>query len=113
MGYVGPRQRLSLAPSPSAPFDKTANITFSLNADDENVSAALSRAGQGCGGHCPSPTLTLAPQPSTNLLELCYKDRIQQFDDEEEDSRESDGEDGAWDGCQRTSEGLGQPLAVR
>lgn len=25
--------------SPSAPFDKTANITFSLNADDENVSA--------------------------------------------------------------------------
>lgn len=32
--------------SPSAPFDKTANITFSLNADDENVSAAC----LGCGG---------------------------------------------------------------
>ncbi|XP_049642961.1 serine/threonine-protein phosphatase 6 regulatory subunit 1 isoform X1 [Suncus etruscus] len=76
--------------SVNAPFDKTANITFSLNADDEN--------------------------PSTNLLELCYKDRIQQFDDEEEDSRESDGEDGedgAWDGSQQTSKGLGQPLAVR
>ncbi|KAM8789126.1 serine/threonine-protein phosphatase 6 regulatory subunit 1 isoform 1-T5 [Rhynchonycteris naso] len=64
--------------SVNAPFDKTANITFSLNADDEN--------------------------PNANLLEICYKDRIQQFDDEEEEeglgSGESDGEDGAWQGSQ-------------
>ena len=33
--------------SRSAPFDKTANITFSLNADDDNVSAALTPAGGG------------------------------------------------------------------
>ncbi|XP_010615229.1 serine/threonine-protein phosphatase 6 regulatory subunit 1 isoform X1 [Fukomys damarensis] len=65
--------------SVNAPFDKTANITFSLNADDEN--------------------------PSANLLEICYKDRIQQFDDDEEEedeegqgSGESDGEYGAWQG---------------
>ncbi|XP_006868165.1 PREDICTED: serine/threonine-protein phosphatase 6 regulatory subunit 1 [Chrysochloris asiatica] len=67
--------------SVNAPFDKTANITFSLNADDEN--------------------------PNSNLLEICYKDRIQQFDDEEEvedeegpGSGESDGEEGAWRGGQ-------------
>uniref|UniRef100_A0A8C0KVA6 Protein phosphatase 6 regulatory subunit 1 n=1 Tax=Canis lupus dingo TaxID=286419 RepID=A0A8C0KVA6_CANLU len=66
--------------SVNAPFDKTANITFSLNADDEN--------------------------PNANLLEICYKDRIQQFDDEDEDeeegqgSGESDEEDGAWQGSQ-------------
>nr|KAF6411397.1 protein phosphatase 6 regulatory subunit 1 [Rousettus aegyptiacus] len=63
--------------SVNAPFDKTANITFSLNADDEN--------------------------PNANLLEICYKDRIQQFDDDEEEedgqgSGESDGEDGTWQG---------------
>lgn len=66
----------------NAPFDKTANITFSLNADDDN--------------------------PNANLLEICYKDRIQQFDDDEEEedeeeaqgSGESDGEDGAWQGSQ-------------
>ncbi|XP_075461553.1 serine/threonine-protein phosphatase 6 regulatory subunit 1 isoform X2 [Ascaphus truei] len=50
--------------SVNAPFDKTANITFSLNADDES--------------------------PNSNLFEICYKERIQQFDDEDEGS---DGED--------------------
>nr|XP_004672728.2 serine/threonine-protein phosphatase 6 regulatory subunit 1 isoform X2 [Jaculus jaculus]XP_044989653.1 serine/threonine-protein phosphatase 6 regulatory subunit 1 isoform X1 [Jaculus jaculus] len=81
--------------SVNAPFDKTANITFSLNADDEN--------------------------PNANLLEICYKDRIQQFDDEEEEeeegvqgSTESDGEYGAWQGGQlaRVSH-TGQPPGVR
>lgn len=80
--------------SVNAPFDKTANITFSLNADDEN--------------------------PNANLLEICYKDRIQQFDDEEEEeeegqgSAESDGEYGTWQGSQpaRASH-AGQPPGVR
>lgn len=81
--------------SVNAPFDKTANITFSLNADDEN--------------------------PNANLLEICYKDRIQQFDDEEEEeeeegqgSAESDGEYGAWQSSQpvRTSQ-ASQPPGVR
>ncbi|XP_056399878.1 serine/threonine-protein phosphatase 6 regulatory subunit 1 isoform X3 [Hyla sarda] len=51
--------------SVNAPFDKTANITFSLNADEES--------------------------PNSNLFEICYKERIQQFDDDEDDG--SDGED--------------------
>ncbi|KAM4825468.1 serine/threonine-protein phosphatase 6 regulatory subunit 1 isoform 3-T3 [Thomomys bottae] len=79
--------------SVNAPFDKTANITFSLNADDEN--------------------------PNANLLEICYKDRIQQFDDEEEEEEgqglvESDGEYGAWQGGQppRASR-ASQPPGVR
>uniref|UniRef100_A0A5F9CFW7 Protein phosphatase 6 regulatory subunit 1 n=1 Tax=Oryctolagus cuniculus TaxID=9986 RepID=A0A5F9CFW7_RABIT len=58
--------------SVNAPFDKTANITFSLNADDEN--------------------------PNTNLLEICYKDRIQQFDDEEEEEEEEGQGSGESDG---------------
>ncbi|OCT70945.1 serine/threonine-protein phosphatase 6 regulatory subunit 1 isoform X2 [Xenopus laevis] len=49
----------------NAPFDKTANINFSLSADEEG--------------------------PNSNLFEICYKERIQQFDDEEDDG--SDGED--------------------
>ncbi|OCT73158.1 hypothetical protein XELAEV_18036138mg [Xenopus laevis] len=49
----------------NAPFDKTANITFSLSADEEG--------------------------PNSNLFEICYKERIQQFDDEEDEG--SDGED--------------------
>ncbi|XP_020034838.1 serine/threonine-protein phosphatase 6 regulatory subunit 1 isoform X1 [Castor canadensis] len=81
--------------SVNAPFDKTANITFSLNADDEN--------------------------PNANLLEICYKDRIQQFDDDEEDeeeegqgSAESDGEYGAWQGSQPVrAVRTGQPPGVR
>lgn len=82
--------------SVNAPFDKTANITFSLNADDEN--------------------------PNANLLEICYKDRIQQFDDDEEEeeeeegqgSGESDGEYGAWQGSQLTRVARsGQPPGVR
>ncbi|XP_040107829.1 serine/threonine-protein phosphatase 6 regulatory subunit 1 isoform X4 [Oryx dammah] len=80
--------------SVNAPFDKTASITFSLSADDDN--------------------------PNANLLEICYKDRIQQFDDDEEDeeegqgSGESDGEDGAWQGSQLARAGrLGQPPGVR
>lgn len=77
--------------SVNAPFDKTANITFSLNADDEN--------------------------PNANLLEICYKDRIQQFDDDEEEgqgSGESDGEDGAWHSSQLARGArLGQPPGVR
>ncbi|XP_029440073.1 serine/threonine-protein phosphatase 6 regulatory subunit 1 isoform X2 [Rhinatrema bivittatum] len=51
--------------SVNAPFDRTASITFSLNADDES--------------------------PNSNLFEICYKERIQQFDDEEDEG--SDGED--------------------
>ncbi|XP_076986855.1 serine/threonine-protein phosphatase 6 regulatory subunit 1 isoform X3 [Tamandua tetradactyla] len=81
--------------SVNAPFDKTASITFSLNADDEN--------------------------PNSNLLEICYKDRIQQFDDDEEEedeegqgSGESDGEDGAWQSHQLArGMRLGQPQGVR
>ncbi|KAL2762760.1 serine/threonine-protein phosphatase 6 regulatory subunit 1 [Daubentonia madagascariensis] len=82
--------------SVNAPFDKTANITFSLNADDEN--------------------------PNANLLEICYKDRIQQFDDDEEEeeeeegqgSEESDGEDSAWQSSQLARGArLGQPPGVR
>ncbi|XP_024426162.2 serine/threonine-protein phosphatase 6 regulatory subunit 1 isoform X2 [Desmodus rotundus] len=82
--------------SVNAPFDKTANITFSLNADDEN--------------------------PNANLLEICYKDRIQQFDDDEEEeeeeegqgSGESDGEDSAWPGRQLARGArLGPPTGVR
>ncbi|XP_045645262.1 serine/threonine-protein phosphatase 6 regulatory subunit 1 isoform X3 [Ursus americanus] len=84
--------------SVNAPFDKTANITFSLNADDEN--------------------------PNANLLEICYKDRIQQFDDEEDEeveeeeegqgSGESDEEDGAWQGSQLARGARrGQPPGVR
>ncbi|XP_069314301.1 serine/threonine-protein phosphatase 6 regulatory subunit 1 [Eulemur rufifrons] len=83
--------------SVNAPFDKTANITFSLNADDEN--------------------------PNANLLEICYKDRIQQFDDDEEEeedeeeghgSGESDGEDGTWQNSQLARAArLGQPPGVQ
>lgn len=81
--------------SVNAPFDKTANITFSLNADDEN--------------------------PNANLLEICYKDRIQQFDDEEDEdeeegqgSGESDEEDSAWQGGQLARGARrGQPSGVR
>ncbi|XP_063798894.1 serine/threonine-protein phosphatase 6 regulatory subunit 1 isoform X2 [Pseudophryne corroboree] len=51
--------------SVNAPFDKTASITFSLNADEES--------------------------PNSNLFEICYKERIQQFDDDEDEC--SDGED--------------------
>ncbi|XP_035868594.1 serine/threonine-protein phosphatase 6 regulatory subunit 1 isoform X1 [Phyllostomus discolor] len=80
--------------SVNAPFDKTANITFSLNADDEN--------------------------PNANLLEICYKDRIQQFDDDEEEeeegqgSGESDEEDSAWQGRQLARGArLGPPVSAR
>lgn len=66
-------------------------------------------------------TLLRALQPNANLLEICYKDRIQQFDDDEEEdeeegqgSGESDGEDGAWQGGQLARAGrLGQPSGVR
>nr|XP_033816754.1 serine/threonine-protein phosphatase 6 regulatory subunit 1 isoform X2 [Geotrypetes seraphini] len=51
--------------SVNAPFDRTASITFSLNADDES--------------------------PNSNLFEICYKERIQQFDDDEDEG--SDNED--------------------
>ncbi|KAM3822461.1 serine/threonine-protein phosphatase 6 regulatory subunit 1 isoform 7-T7 [Vipera latastei] len=58
----------------NAPFDKTANITFSLNADDDS--------------------------PNANLFDICYKERIQQFDDDEE-ADGSDGED-IWQEKERT-----------
>lgn len=108
--------------SHSAPFDKTANITFSLNADDDNVSAASTSGGQGLRAVSPLTLLPLYPQPNANLLEICYKDRIQQFDDDEEEedeeegqgSGESDGEDGAWQGSQLARGArLGQPPGVR
>lgn len=66
---------------------------------------------------------TLPPlplQPNANLLEICYKDRIQQFDDDEEEeeegqgSGESDGEDSAWQGRQLArGTHLGPPASVR
>lgn len=108
-------------PSPSAPFDKTANITFSLNADDENVSVILLPWGREVGSQgCSSPAFPpLYPQPNAHLLEICYKDRIQQFDEEEEEeeegqgSGESDGEDGSWRGPLSRGARLGQPPGVR
>ncbi|XP_074076121.1 serine/threonine-protein phosphatase 6 regulatory subunit 1 isoform X2 [Macrotis lagotis] len=59
----------------NAPFDKTASITFSLNADDES--------------------------PNASLFELCCKERLHQFDEEDDDeeglgSGDSDGEDAIW-----------------
>ncbi|XP_039365896.1 serine/threonine-protein phosphatase 6 regulatory subunit 1 isoform X3 [Mauremys reevesii] len=50
--------------SVNAPFDRTGSLSFSLSADDDS--------------------------PNSNLFEVCYKERIQQFDDDD-----SDGED-AW-----------------
>ncbi|KAM6452439.1 serine/threonine-protein phosphatase 6 regulatory subunit 1 isoform 3-T3 [Liasis olivaceus] len=70
----------------NAPFDKTANITFSLNADDDS--------------------------PNSNLFDICYKERIQQFDDDEE-ADGSDGED-IWQEKERTiTSGTTQSMAVR
>ncbi|KAG8434102.1 hypothetical protein GDO86_012466 [Hymenochirus boettgeri] len=71
--------------SVNAPFDKTANITFSLNADEES--------------------------PNSNLFEICYKERIQQFDDEDEDG--SDGEDIWQDKEIRFSSGTVQSSSTR
>ncbi|XP_072463722.1 serine/threonine-protein phosphatase 6 regulatory subunit 1 isoform X4 [Notamacropus eugenii] len=57
----------------NAPFDKTASITFSLSADDES--------------------------PNASLFELCCKERLHQFDEDDEEglgSGDSDGEDTIW-----------------
>ncbi|XP_048373253.1 serine/threonine-protein phosphatase 6 regulatory subunit 1 isoform X2 [Sphaerodactylus townsendi] len=70
----------------NAPFDKTANITFSLNADDDS--------------------------PNSNLFDLCYKERIQQFDDDEE-ADGSDGEDIWQEKEAAVSSGHAQPTAAR
>ncbi|XP_020648358.1 serine/threonine-protein phosphatase 6 regulatory subunit 1 isoform X1 [Pogona vitticeps] len=70
----------------SAPFDKTANISFSLNADDDS--------------------------PNSNLFDICYKERIQQFDDDEE-ADGSDGEDIWQEKEAAISSGTAQPTAVR
>ncbi|XP_042328878.1 serine/threonine-protein phosphatase 6 regulatory subunit 1 isoform X3 [Sceloporus undulatus] len=70
----------------NAPFDKTANITFSLNADDDS--------------------------PNSNLFDICYKERIQQFDDDEE-ADGSDGEDIWQEKEAAVSSGLVPPTAVR
>ncbi|XP_015276250.1 PREDICTED: serine/threonine-protein phosphatase 6 regulatory subunit 1 [Gekko japonicus] len=70
----------------SAPFDKTANITFSLNADDDS--------------------------PNSNLFDICYKERIQQFDDDEE-ADGSDGEDIWQEKEAAVSSGNAQPTAAR
>nr|XP_056719994.1 serine/threonine-protein phosphatase 6 regulatory subunit 1 [Euleptes europaea] len=70
----------------SAPFDKTANITFSLNADDDS--------------------------PNSNLFDICYKERIQQFDDDEE-ADGSDGEDIWQEKEAAVSSGNAQPVAAR
>ncbi|CAH2319193.1 serine threonine- phosphatase 6 regulatory subunit 1 isoform X1 [Pelobates cultripes] len=69
----------------SAPFDKTANITFSLNADEES--------------------------PNSNLFEICYKERIQQFDDDEDEG--SDGEDIWQEKEMRFSSGTMQSTGTR
>uniref|UniRef100_A0A8D0BAG3 Protein phosphatase 6 regulatory subunit 1 n=1 Tax=Salvator merianae TaxID=96440 RepID=A0A8D0BAG3_SALMN len=70
----------------NAPFDKTANITFSLNADDDS--------------------------PNSNLFDICYKERIQQFDDDEE-ADGSDGEDIWQEKEAAISSGTTQPTAAR
>ncbi|XP_054848685.1 serine/threonine-protein phosphatase 6 regulatory subunit 1 isoform X4 [Eublepharis macularius] len=70
----------------NAPFDKTANITFSLNADDDS--------------------------PNSNLFDICYKERIQQFDDDEEGDG-SDGEDIWQEKEAAISSGNAQPTAAR
>ncbi|XP_036601772.1 serine/threonine-protein phosphatase 6 regulatory subunit 1 isoform X2 [Trichosurus vulpecula] len=57
----------------NAPFDKTASITFSLSADDDS--------------------------PNASLFELCCKERLHQFDEDDEEglgSGDSDGEDAIW-----------------
>lgn len=67
------------------------------------------------------PFLPCPLQPNANLLEICYKDRIQQFDDDEEEeeeegqgSGESDGEDSAWPGRQLARGArLGPPTGMR
>lgn len=71
-------------------------------------------------GSAARPPAPCPPQPNTNLLEICYKDRIQQFDDDDEEeeegqgSGESDGEDGAWQGSQLArGTRLGQSSGVR
>ncbi|KAG8568004.1 hypothetical protein GDO81_013861 [Engystomops pustulosus] len=69
----------------SAPFDKTANITFSLNADEESQ--------------------------NSNLFEICYKERIQQFDDDEDEG--SDGEDNWHEKEIRCSSGTMQSTGTR
>ncbi|XP_068953371.1 serine/threonine-protein phosphatase 6 regulatory subunit 1 isoform X6 [Petaurus breviceps papuanus] len=69
----------------NAPFDKTASISFSLSADDEN--------------------------PNASLFELCCKERLRQFDEDDEEglsSEDSDGEDAIWQDGQR-----GQTRSVR
>ncbi|XP_053308544.1 serine/threonine-protein phosphatase 6 regulatory subunit 1 isoform X2 [Spea bombifrons] len=71
--------------SVNAPFDKTANITFSLNADEES--------------------------PNSNLFEICYKERIQQFDDDDDEG--SDGEDTWQDKEMRFSSGTMQSTGTR
>lgn len=71
--------------SVNAPFDKTANITFSLNADEES--------------------------PNSNLFEICYKERIQQFDDDEDEG--SDGEDIWQEKEMRFSSGTMQSTGTR
>ncbi|XP_058876877.1 serine/threonine-protein phosphatase 6 regulatory subunit 1-like isoform X2 [Acipenser ruthenus] len=55
----------------SAPFDKASNINFSLNVDNESL--------------------------NSSLFDLCCKEKIQQFDDEEEEGENSDEED-VWQG---------------
>ncbi|XP_077171809.1 serine/threonine-protein phosphatase 6 regulatory subunit 1 isoform X2 [Paroedura picta] len=70
----------------NAPFDKTANITFSLNADDDS--------------------------PNSNLFDICYKERIQQFDDDEE-ADGSDGEDIWQEKEAAVASGNAQPIAAR
>lgn len=79
------------------------------------------RRGDAADSAATSPC---TPQPNANLLEICYKDRIQQFDDEEDEeveeeeegqgSGESDEEDGAWQGSQLARGARrGQPPGVR
>lgn len=65
-------------------FNRATNVNFSLNADDEN--------------------------PNSNLFELCYKEKIQQFDDEDEGS---DGEDIWQDKEVRFSAGTVQCVSQR
>ncbi|KAG8517984.1 LOW QUALITY PROTEIN: Serine/threonine-protein phosphatase 6 regulatory subunit 2, partial [Galemys pyrenaicus] len=69
--------------SVNAPFDRIAEINFHMDADEDSVSARGCRAGgarqTAREPRCPSL------QPNAALFEACCGDRIQPFDDDEDD----------------------------
>lgn len=68
----------------SAPFDRIAEISFSVDADDDSVSPrGLSEAARLCGRKATGPTCTLS-QPGAALFEACCSDHIQPFDEDDD-----------------------------